>query len=78
MNLLIILKFVAWVEDWKSSGENGLSADTFRTLTQTSKNFPLLVNFHLEEKEITCDPRFGRYRQLSGAERQFLEGEKAI
>ena len=91
---LFFSKFVTWVENWKTSGGNGLSAETFRTLIQTSKTLPQLVHYLLHEKglayvlsgKIQSDPlekRFGRYRQLSGAnyfgtERQFLEAEKAI
>ena len=94
VNLEFLNKFASWLEEWMSSGKNGLSKQTFLACLQTSKTFPLLVEYLLKEKElkyilsgnIQSDPlekRFGRYRQYSGAnyfgsQKQFLEAEKAI
>ena len=87
-------KIVCWLCEWKKSGSNGLSLGTFKTFQQTSRAFPLLVRYLLDEKGLKyvlsgkiqsdfIEKRFGRYRQLSGAnyfatERQFIEAEKAI
>ena len=82
------------VTDWQTSKGNGPSPETFQTLTQTSRAFPLLVKYLLQEKVLKyvltgkcqSDPLercFGRWRQSSGGnyfatERQFLEAERAI
>ena len=70
-------KFESWVKDGQTSKENGLSPETFRTtLTQTSRAFPLLVKYLLQEKGLKyvltgkcqSDPlerHFGRWRQSS-------------
>ena len=87
-------KFSTWLHEWEASGKTGLSRETFSSCRQTSKTFPLLVKYLLEEKglkyvlsgNMQSDPlekRFGRYRQTSGAnyfarEKQFLEAEKSI
>ena len=87
-------KFESWVKDWQTSKENGLTPEIFRTLTQTSRVFPLLVKYLLQEKGLKyvltgkcqsnpLERRFGRWRQSSGGnyfatERQFLEAERAI
>ena len=76
------------------SGKSGLSKQTFFSCQQTSQGFPLLVKYLIEKRGLgyvlsgnfQSDPlekRFGRYRQLSGAnyfgsEKQFLEAEKSI
>ena len=76
VNLEFLNKFAAWLEEWMFSGKNGLSKQTFLACLQTSKTFPLLVEYLLKEKDlkyilsgnIQSDPlekRFGRYRQLS-------------
>ena len=87
-------KFVSWLNDWMLSGKRGLSKQTFSSCIQTSSTFPLLLQHLLEVKQLSyiltgniqSDPlekRFGRYRQLSGANyfgsvRQFLDAEKSI
>ena len=87
-------KYFNWLCEWQASGSNGLSDETFKTFKQTSKAFPLLARYLIEEQcleyvlngKVTSDfieKRFGRYRQLNGAnyfasERQFIEAEKAI
>ena len=71
-----------------------LSAETFKTFKQTSTAIPGLAEYLLLEvgleyilaakiQSVFLEKRFGRYRQLSGAnyfgtERQFLEAEKSI
>ena len=88
------LKYFNWLCEWQASGSNGLSDETFKTFKQTSRAFPLLARYLIEGKcleyvlsgKITSDfieKRFGRYRQLSGANyfalgRQFVEAEKEI
>ena len=72
----------------------GLSVETFKTFKQTTKTFPLLTRYLLDEKHLSyvlsgkvqsdfLENQSGRYRQLSGvnyfaSERQFIEAEKAI
>ena len=72
----------------------GLTDQTFKTFKQTSTTIPLLAQYLLEEMDLEyvltgkiqsdfLEKRFGRYRQLSGAnyfatEMQFFEAEKAI
>ena len=78
-NLEFLNKFATWLEEWLISGKNGLSKQTFLSCQQTSQSFPLLVKYLIDPLE----KRFGRYRQLSGAnyfgsEKQFLEAEKSI
>ena len=87
-------KIVVWINNWKSSGKPGLSDETFKTFKQTSSTIPLLAEYLILEVALEyvltgklqsdfLERRFGRYRQLSGAnyfatERQFLEAEKSI
>ena len=87
-------KIVDWIDDWKSSKKSGLSDETFKTFKQTSQAMPLLAEYLLLEIGLEyvltgkihsdfLEKRFGRYRQLSGAnyfatERQFIEAEKSI
>ena len=65
--------FVSWLCEWKSSGNNGFSVETFKASQPT---FPLLARYLIEEKRLTyilsgkiqsdfLERRFGRYRQLS-------------
>ena len=79
---------VDWIDEWKSSEEPGLTDQTFKTFKQTSTTIPLLAQYLLEEMDLEyvltgkiqsdfLEKRFGRYRQLSGAnyfatERQFF------
>ena len=87
-------KIVEWTDQWKKSGLSGLSDPTFKTFRQVSSTVPLLLKYLLENHDIKyiltgklqsdfLEKRFGRYRQLSGAnyfvtEKQFLEAEKSI
>ena len=91
---LFFQKIVDWVDEWRKSKKAGLSTETFKSFHQTSTVIPLLAHHLLHEHgfeyvltgKIQSDfleKRFGRYRQLSGAnyfatERQFLEAEKSI
>ena len=93
-NLEFLNKFATWLEEWMKSEKSGLSKQTFLSCQQTSQSFPLLVKYLIEKRGLDyvlsgnfqSDPlekRFGRYRQLSGAnyfgsEKQFLEAEKSI
>ena len=86
-------KIVDWLFEWQSSHKMGLSVETFKTFKQTTKTFPLLARYLLDEKHLSyvlsgkiqsdyLEKRFGRNRHLSGAnyfasERQFIEAEKA-
>ena len=85
-NLEFLNKFATSLEEWMKQ--------TFLSCQQTSQSFPLLVKYLIEKRGLDyvlignfhSDPlerRFGRYRQLNGAnyfgsEKQFLEGEKSI
>ena len=71
-------KIVAWIDNWKSSGNPGLSNETFKTFKLTSSTIPLLAEYLLFELDLQyvltgkiqsdfLEKRFGRYRQLSGA-----------
>ena len=87
-------KIVIWIDEWKLSGKLGLSDETFKTFKHTSIVMPRLVEYLLLDKGIDyiltgkihsdfLEKRFGRYRQLNGAnyfatERQFLEAGKSI
>ena len=91
---LLFSNIVSWIDAWQSSGDSGLSNETFKTFRQNSSSIPLLTEYLISEfglefiltDKIQSDfleKRFGRYRQLSGedyfiTERQFLEAEKSI
>ena len=93
-HLEFLNKFATWLEEWMKSEKSGLSKQTFLSCQQTSQSFPLLAKYLIEKRGLDyvlsghfqSDPlekRFGRYRQLSGAnyfgsEKQFLEAEKSI
>ena len=91
---LLFSTIVSWIDEWESSGKSGLSNETFKTFRQNSASIPLLAEYLIFEMGLEfiltgkiqsdfLEKRFGRYRQLSGAdyfitERQFLEAEKSI
>ena len=75
---LFFQKIVDWVDEWRKSKKAGLSTETFKSFHQTSTVIPLLAHHLLHEHgfeyvltgKIQSDfleKRFGRYRQLSGA-----------
>ena len=91
---IFFTNIVHWIDQWKSSEKPGLTNQTFNTFKQTSTTMPLLAEYLLAEMPLEyvligkiqsdfLEMRFGRYRQLNGAnyfatERQFLHAEKAI
>ena len=91
---IFFTNIVHWIDQWKTSEKPGLTNQTFNTFKQTSTTTPLLAEYLLAEMRLEYVPtgkfqsdflemRFGRYRQLNGAnyfatERQFLQAEKAI
>ena len=95
-SLSFLHEFGAWLKVWKETAEKGkaLSRETFQCAEQTTKGYPDLAKYLLENKQlgfvllgkVGSDPierRFGCYRQLAGANyylsvRQFIEAEKAI
>ena len=87
----IMHKFATWLNERMLSGKRGLIKQAFSSCLQFSRS----LSQHLSETNrldylltgnIQLDPlekRFGRYRQLSGAnyfgsKKQFLDAEKSI
>ena len=87
-------KFGTWLHAWMLSSKREINKQTFSSCHQTSKSFPLLIQPLLETKGLDfilteniqsdlLEKRFGRYRQLIGAnyfssEKQTLDAEKSI
>ena len=87
-------QFSLWLDKWISSGQAGLSKQTFAAASQTTKVLIDLPNYLLDEKNLdfillgflqsdALEGRFGWYRQSSGANYhisvlQVVQSEKVI
>lgn len=88
-------QFSDWLDEWESfPGKAGLSRETFLAIRQTEVALRELALYLLDAKGLSfvllgkinsdvIERRFGRYRQLAGANyflsvRQFLKAEKKI
>lgn len=92
--LIFLTEFVSFLNHWESSGEQGLSKQTFSALQHTCETlvsickylFSTLNYCYVLLGSLQSDPieeRFGWYRQMSGANyfvslKQLLDSEKKI